>query len=257
MNEFMQRKNLEGLNGSEIRSANALNDFIDKLINEEYELTELYVGNFRKVKLICPQGHEYFVTPNNFRRGRRCSKCSKLCPKQAKENFMKLIYKEKYKLISEYEFCNRKVKLRCPRGHEFYIIPQRFKQGGRCTYCNNKSYGEGLVRDLLEKYNIEYVREKSFSNLNGVGGHVLRFDFYIPCINTLIEVQGEEHYEEYTVDYFQGDTLEHDKLKRKYCKQNNIRLIEIPYLSAIYGREKALAKVEDKVIEIIKNIKIA
>ena len=256
MNEFMKKRSTEGLNQVQLKSANAFNDFIDKLIKRGYILTEPYKLGNEKVKLICPKGHEYFVTPVSFRLGRRCSRCSNMSPEQAKERFIKLLEETKYKLLSEYIFCNREVILQCPRGHEFEVIPQEFKQGRRCPYCNTRSYGESLARDILEEHNIEFIRQYNYEKLNGLGGNVLRFDFYIPSINTLIEIQGEGHFEEYKGNYFNDTTIEHDKLKRKFCKQNNIRLIEIPYLSTVYGREEALGKVKNRVEEIIKEIKI-
>lgn len=255
MNKFMVKRSTEGLNKVQLKSANAFNDFIDKLIKRDFTLIEEYKGSNKKVKVICDKGHEIYTYPYYFRRGRSCIRCKGMCPIQAKEQFIEVMNKEGYELVSEYKYSSWDITLRCPKGHEFTTLPMLFKKGDRCPYCNNRSYGESLVRDLLDKYKIKYFREKSYSDLKGLGGHVLRFDFYIPCINTLIEVQGEEHYEEYTVDYFEGDTLEHDKLKRKYCKQNNIRLIEIPYLSTIYGRDVALEKVKDRVVNIIKEIK--
>ena len=60
----------------------------------------------------------------------------------------------------------------------------------------------------------------------------LRFDFFLPEYNTLIEYQGEQHYR--SVPLFGGDEgykrrQENDRIKRDYCKSNNIKLIEIPY----------------------------
>lgn len=256
MNEFMIKKNTKGLNKVQLKSANAFNDFIDKLKKRGFVLIEEYKGSNEKVKVICDKGHEIYTYPSRFRKGRGCIRCKGMCPIQAKEEFMEVMNKEGYELVSKYKYSTWDIMLRCPKGHEFTTLPMLFKKGDRCPYCNNRSYGESLVRDLLDKYNVKYFREKSYSDLKGLGGHALRFDFYIPCINTLIEVQGEEHYEEYTIEYFEGNTLEHDKLKRDYCKKNNITLIEVPYLSTVYGREEALGKVKNRVEEIIKEIKI-
>lgn len=58
------------------------------------------------------------------------------------------------------------------------------------------------------------------------------FDFYLPDYNTCIEYDGELHYK--AVDYFGGDdalsnTKCRDEIKTQYCKENNIKLIRIPY----------------------------
>ena len=66
----------------------------------------------------------------------------------------------------------------------------------------------------------------------------LPFDFYIPNINTLIEVDGEGHYipirrssnmtEEDANNNLQI-VQKHDRIKDHYCEKNNINLIRIPY----------------------------
>ena len=66
----------------------------------------------------------------------------------------------------------------------------------------------------------------------------LPFDFYIPSLNIAIEYDGEDHY--MFVFRGKGDTYEkafnrfigtkvRDTIKTMYCKENNIKLIRIPY----------------------------
>jgi hypothetical protein len=50
------------------------------------------------------------------------------------------------------------------------------------------SKGEEQIEYLLKKKKIPYIKEKSFPNLRG---GKMRFDFYLPTTNTLIEVDGE------------------------------------------------------------------
>ena len=66
---------------------------------------------------------------------------------------------------------------------------------------------------------------------------ILPFDFYIPSIRTAIEYQGKQHYEpvcfggcsvESSLKVFEMNKS-HDAIKRKYCQENNINLIKIPY----------------------------
>lgn len=93
------------------------------------------------------------------------------------------------------------------------------------------SKGEQKVKELLINNNINFLSQKTFSNCRG-NNCLLRFDFYLPELNTAIEYQGEQHYEPY--EYFGGQekylmTLKYDKIKQDYCKNNNIKLIIIPY----------------------------
>lgn len=94
------------------------------------------------------------------------------------------------------------------------------------------SKGNLKIGELLRANNIEYIAEKFFSDLQGKQGRYLRFDFFIPQLNTVIEYQGVQHYK--PIDHFGGNIAlqqqqEYDELKRKYCLNNNIKYIEIPY----------------------------
>lgn len=95
--------------------------------------------------------------------------------------------------------------------------------------CINRSKGELKIEQILSKNNIPFKSEYSFSDLKDK--NLLRFDFAIfdskNNLIKLIEFQGEQHYEQN--NFFTTNPKEHDELKRNYCKQNNIKLLEIPY----------------------------
>ena len=60
----------------------------------------------------------------------------------------------------------------------------------------------------------------------------LRYDFYLPNQNLLIEYDGEPHFRE--VAYLGGKVgfelrQTNDNLKTEYAKNNNIKLLRIPY----------------------------
>ena len=95
------------------------------------------------------------------------------------------------------------------------------------------SKGELEISKILEKNKICYEFQKTFKDLSSKysKGH-LRFDFYLPDYNICIEYNGRQHYE--IVDYFggeQGFEVQQERYKNKvdYCKDKNIKLIEIPY----------------------------
>ena len=84
---------------------------------------------------------------------------------------------------------------------------------------------------VLEKYNICYEREKSFSDCKDK--YVLRFDFCLYLDDgeiVLIEADGEQHEHLVAIwdtkDSFE-DRKRKDKIKDTYCKINDIRLIRI------------------------------
>lgn len=82
------------------------------------------------------------------------------------------------------------------------------------------SYPERFMIAYLEVKGIEYEYQKKLNNSKR------RFDFYIPSLNTVIETHGLQHYEEVNL-YDHKRTVESDQFKRKYCKENNITLIEL------------------------------
>jgi hypothetical protein len=63
----------------------------------------------------------------------------------------------------------------------------------------------------------------------------LRFDFYLPNLNLLIEYDGEGHYKAIfgsTIEEKQKnleDCKKRDKIKDDWAKANNIPLLRIPY----------------------------
>lgn len=101
--------------------------------------------------------------------------------------------------------------------------------------CIKNSYGELKIKQILEENNIDFIKEYSFDDCRSSQGVKLRFDFAIfknKELYCLIEFQGGQH--EKPVDWFGGEesfklTVERDNIKRKYCKDNNIKLIEISY----------------------------
>jgi len=89
---------------------------------------------------------------------------------------------------------------------------------------------ESIIIKLLNKDKIPFEREKQFRDLrNGL----YKFDFYIPSRNSLIEVQGEQHFK-FTKQFFKKreDFLkaqERDRIKIAYAAANNIPLYIIPF----------------------------
>lgn len=82
---------------------------------------------------------------------------------------------------------------------------------------------------IFEKSNIKYVREKTFSNLkNGR----LRYDFYLPELNILVEVDSMLHFEETPKFHKNTHEFKHaqqnDRLKNSYALSHNIPLYRCP-----------------------------
>ena len=113
--------------------------------------------------------------------------------------------------------------------YEWKNSPIHILSGTSCPLCH-ESRGERFTRQWLEDHNIRYEREKIFQDCKDE--KPLPFDFYLPDFNLCIEYQGKQHYE--PIDYFGGKenlsyVIKHDNIKEKYCKDNGITLLQIPY----------------------------
>lgn len=124
-------------------------------------------------------------------------------------------------------------KCRCQCGKITSVRSDHLKDNTIIGCGCGKSVGEQRIKDILDKNNIRYQQEYIFNDLK-VKKH-LRFDFAIFNDNNnlvcLIEYQGEQHYIPYhfdTEERFQR-RKKYDLLKKKYCQQNNLVLVEIPY----------------------------
>ena len=102
--------------------------------------------------------------------------------------------------------------------------------------CMTISKGELAIKTILEQNKIPFKQEATFSTCFFPDTKQLaRFDFYVDN-KFLIEFDGSQHFSSMqynncgwnTEENFQK-TLNHDKIKNKWCKDNNIPLIRIPY----------------------------
>lgn len=110
------------------------------------------------------------------------------------------------------------------------IVPTGALRSGSTQTCGCKkmSHGEIKIAQLLDEYNIPYEREKIFDScINPTTKRPLRFDFYVNN-QYLIEFDGKQHFEQTNWEPL-SDVQYRDELKNKWCKENNIPLIRIPY----------------------------
>lgn len=121
---------------------------------------------------------------------------------------------------------------KCECGREKDITSKQLKNNTKSCGCL-KSYAEIQITNVLDENNISYIQEYTYEDcMNPKTGCRLRFDFYLPDYNCCIEYDGEQHFKIGTgwndEDSFK-DLQKRDKIKNQYCKDNNIKLIRIPY----------------------------
>jgi len=114
----------------------------------------------------------------------------------------------------------------------------------RCPECQY-SKGEKIINEYFINIKINFIPQKEFEGLIGLGGGLLSYDFYLPNYNLLIEFQGEQH-EKYIKGFHKSKKdfekqVEHDRRKKEYAVNHNIKLLEIWYWDF------------DKIEEILEN----
>ena len=72
-----------------------------------------------------------------------------------------------------------------------------------------------------------------FEDCRGLGGHPLRFDFYLPELNLIVEADGNQHQGPDPSKPWMDDPRAHDKIKNKYCKDKGITLVRIKYFRRV------------------------
>ena len=199
-------------------------------------LSTKYINVDSKLSMECPNGHEYEITFQKFKNeGQRCPYCYGNV-KYTYEQVKNIVEEKGYSLLST-EYVNNKTPLevKCFKEHIFYPTLDNFQKGTGCPHCAKKYKGEEKVANILNDLGIVYKRQYKFEECKNE--RKLPFDFYLPTYNICIEYNGEYHYE--PVDYsgkgkeWAENKFKHtqkiDNIKRNYCKDNNIKLIEIPY----------------------------
>lgn len=131
----------------------------------------------------------------------------------------------------EYVNQDTSMKVYCKIHGEFEVMPYYHSIGrNKCPICypNNMSIGEHRIRDYFERKELKYVTQKTFEGCKNI--NLLRFDFYVPVYNLIVEFDGYQHYGD--VPMFEAslaDVQKHDAIKNKYCEDNDINLLRIPY----------------------------
>jgi len=135
-------------------------DFIRSSFEEEgYELlSKEYFNSSKPLNYRCNNGHEYQVSWNKWRSGRRCPFCNPKgrVRKRTMDSIKSEMADEDYELLTEGEYKGSKQKLlcRCPKGHEYITSWDAWKyKGHRCSVCSgNIRLSVGFIsKKMLEE----------------------------------------------------------------------------------------------------------
>lgn len=192
-----------------------------------------YKDNRTKVLIGCNVCNIKFEqTPGNHLIGKGCKKCANNALRYTNEEFLdksKEIHGDRYIYPDEYKDTKTKIRIICRKHGIFKQNPSLHLSGKGCPICN-LSKGELKIKNIFDNLEIKYEIQKTFNDCKNIS--LLRFDFYIPEQNLLIEYNGKQHYEPVKYWKHENDFKKRqlrDKIKLNYCKDNNIDLLILPY----------------------------
>ena len=208
-----------------------------KLLNPDVEILSEYIGGDKPIKFKCKCGN--IDVKNQARELIRKRCCCSKCSKSAKKNTSQFITEMKdinpnIIITGTYINAETPIEYICECGTKHKSSPSLLLLGHRRGHCN-MSKSEYETKYYLDSHNIDYDYEHKFKDC--IYKHCLKFDFYIPHYNTCIELDGEHHYKPVTFKGISNElaierfeyTKKLDSIKNKYCTNNKIKLIRIPY----------------------------
>lgn len=206
----------------------------------DYSKTQ-YINCRTNLIIVCPIHGEFSIRPDHHIKSCGCPKCGYAnigkALKHTTQDFINKaiqVHGSKYNYSKvDYRGSFIPVIIICPKHGEFKQIPNshiHLKEG--CPKCS-QSKGELTIQKYLEEHNINYIYQYTIPidiSINSSGRASI--DFYLPDYNTFIEYNGIQHY--IPQEHFGGkikfeQQQNRDNFVRKYCKYNNICLLELKY----------------------------
>lgn len=184
-------------------------------------LSETYIGVHSYLNIQCPENHKYEITFANFNQGNRCKECNVQNQRISFEEIKIFVERTGNKLLSTTYINNMSLlKIECGKCQkQFERSFKGYRKYSGCPSCSSGSCGENLIENHLRSINFNPEKQHTFQDCKYI--NVLKFDFYIPVIRLGIEF------------FDKKSSLEirqkRDDVKVKYCENNNITLLVIPY----------------------------
>jgi hypothetical protein len=228
-----------------IEERTGITNYLKKWLSDNNYKIISYKGYRTKSIIKCHNGHEFKSTIDNLK-NYGCSTCTEINRlNEESEKFIensKIIWNDGF-INFDYDtlIYNGKRRLFTMQSDIGMIsqLPDNHLKG----FLPRKSTGETIIENILNKYDIFYIKEKKFNGC--INKKKLRFDFYIPEKNLCIEYNGIQHYQK--VDRFGGEYAlnyqkNNDLIKSIFCKENNIELLIISHNDSIIEKMKELLK---------------
>jgi very-short-patch-repair endonuclease len=156
----------------------------------------VYVSGHEYITIICKTHGDFTQDPYNHLSGTGCKRCTGI---YCLEDFIKEA-KKIHGDLYDYSLCvydksRKDVKIICKICGIFNQSPNSHLRGAGCSICLNKTekklynWLKSLYPSTIKEYKVEWCR-------NPLTGNLFRYDFMIPDIKVIIELDGMQHFKQ-------------------------------------------------------------
>lgn len=191
---------------------------------QKYDLLRVQYQSYEnQITIVCRKHGEFPILPGDFIRGRGCRKCwyetyadNKRLDTEAFIQRARATHGDLYD-YSQVVYIDylTEVIIVCLQHGKFDKKPDYHIQGAGCPSCH-ASRGEEVIKRILDDNMLEYIRQKTFPKCKYK--RLLKFDFYLPDLEVLIEFDGKQH--DGAIEYFGGETALEETRKKDQIKDN-------------------------------------
>ena len=210
-------------------------EYLDKLKEKKINFIPLekYVDANTNIKHKCLSCNKIWISRPSKILGKETACCNRKDKTWTHLEYLEELEKKNRDVLPLELYIDAKTAIlhQCICGNEWSVTPNNILAHDKKCGCEI-SKGEEVIRDYLIENNFDFKHEYSFDDLKRA-----RYDFAIfnnkNEVEILIEFNGKQHYDfvlywHKTQKGFENQQ-KRDQRKRDYAKQNNIRLIEVPY----------------------------
>lgn len=200
-----------------------------------------YVNSNTDVTIYCPKhDREFYLKPSehvNDKTG--CKLCYYERLMLSQDEFIekaKKIHNNYYSYPNVvYKGSSKQVSITCPEHGDFLQTPFTHLQNKGCRKCSESKAGKKLDNYLSEN-GFNFIKEKPFEECVSISDiqkrcYELPFDFYLPDLKVLVEIDGDQHFKPIWGEKRLEKNIFTDKLKNDFVRKSSYidRLIRIYY----------------------------
>lgn len=215
----------------------------EEMLKENCYLIDEYIKGDIRIKYTF-EGEEFSVRWHDWMKKERPSRphlkggnrITNLHKKWNNESVNELLLQDNCELSDNYHSTKQRFRYKYGNSYYWTTLDDWIYHKSRPHQYKNEN--EQRFRKYLEDNYIEFETQKSFDDLKSKRNYKLRFDFYIPEIDLLVEIDDRSHV---NVD----EQIINGKLKDQYCIEKNLKLLRIDETV----EEEDFAKVIDNILD--------